>query len=55
MKPVHKLSLALAALVLLVSCGTSPRVSPPAAAIQQMKIESSIAWLTSHLPGGRGT
>jgi fumarate reductase iron-sulfur subunit len=32
-----------------------PKHVDPAAAIQQMKIESSIAWLTSHLPGGRRT
>ena len=44
MKSVLKLSLALLAVALLASCGTSRRVSPPAAAIQQLTVQANGDW-----------
>ena len=45
MKSVLKLSLALLAVALLASCGTSRRVSPPSAAIQQLTVQANGDWL----------
>ena len=45
MKSIPKLSLAACALLLLASCGTSPRISPPAAAIQQLTVQANGDWL----------
>ena len=44
MKSVLKLSLALLAVALLASCGTSRRVSPPSAAIQQLTVQANGDW-----------
>ena len=44
MKSVLKLSLALLAVALLASCGTSRRVSPPSAAIQQLTVQAHGDW-----------
>jgi hypothetical protein len=44
MKPILKLSLALLVPVLLVSCGTGRRVSPPSAAVQQLTVQADGDW-----------
>ncbi len=44
MKSLLKLSLALLALALLASCGTSRRVSTPSAAIQQLTVQANGDW-----------
>ena len=46
MNSILKLSLAACATLLLVSCGSTPRrVSPPAAAIQQLTVQANGDWL----------
>ena len=46
MKPVLKLLLATVVLVLLASCGgNARRVSPPAAAIQQLAVQPNGDWM----------
>lgn len=44
MKSILKLSLAAAALLLLASCGSARRVSPPSTAIQQLTVQANGDW-----------